>query len=69
MTSAGRGPLAGVRVVEFVGVGPAPFASMILADLGATVISIDRPVAVDLGIITDPTIDVVRRGRPVAGWS
>jgi len=38
-----QGPLAGVRVVEFTGIGPGPFASMLLADLGAEVVSIDRP--------------------------
>lgn len=59
-----RGPLTGVRVVELVGVGPGPFAAMLMADLGADVISIDRSVAVDLGIVGDPTADVVRRGRP-----
>ncbi len=38
----GVGPLAGMRVVEFVGLGPGPFAGMLLADLGATVIRVDR---------------------------
>ncbi|WP_346908606.1 CaiB/BaiF CoA-transferase family protein [uncultured Roseibium sp.] len=41
--SESRGPLAGVRVVEFVGVGPGPFAAMWLADMGAEVVRIDRP--------------------------
>ena len=36
------GPLHGVRVVEFAGIGPAPFAAMLLADLGADVVRIDR---------------------------
>ncbi|ABF12415.1 CaiB/BaiF CoA transferase family protein [Cupriavidus metallidurans] len=39
----GRGPLNGVRVVEFAGLGPAPFACMMLADMGADVVRIDRP--------------------------
>lgn len=39
------GPLAGVRAVELAGVGPAPFAGMVLADLGASVIRVDRPDA------------------------
>ena len=39
------GPLAGVRVVELAGVGPAPFAGMMLADLGASVVRVDRPSA------------------------
>lgn len=38
-----EGPLAGLRVVEFAGIGPAPFAAMVLADLGADVIRVDRP--------------------------
>jgi alpha-methylacyl-CoA racemase len=37
------GPLAGLRVVEIAGIGPAPFAAMLLADLGAEVLRIDRP--------------------------
>jgi len=39
------GPLTGLRVVEFAGLGPAPFAAMLLADLGADVVRIDRPPA------------------------
>src|SRR5260370_10920142 len=38
-----RGPLAGIRVVELAGIGPAPFCAMMLADQGATVLRIDRP--------------------------
>lgn len=41
----GQGPLAGVRIVEFAGIGPGPFAGMMLADMGAEVIRIDRPGA------------------------
>lgn len=37
------GPLAGLKVVEFVGLGPGPFAAMLLADMGADVLRIDRP--------------------------
>ncbi|GAB3693264.1 CaiB/BaiF CoA-transferase family protein [Actinocorallia lasiicapitis] len=37
------GPLSGVRVIELAGIGPGPFAAMLLADLGAEVIRIDRP--------------------------
>lgn len=39
----GRAPLAGVRIVELAGIGPGPFAGMMLADLGAEVICVDRP--------------------------
>lgn len=44
------GPLAGIKIVEFAGIGPAPLASMLLADMGATVLRIDRPGEADLGI-------------------
>jgi alpha-methylacyl-CoA racemase len=37
------GPLSGVRVVEFAGLGPTPFCGMLLSDLGADVVRIDRP--------------------------
>lgn len=37
------GPLAGVRVIELAGIGPGPFCGMLLADLGAEVIQVDRP--------------------------
>ena len=36
------GPLAGVRIVEFAGIGPGPFACMMLADMGAEVVTLDR---------------------------
>lgn len=41
-SGGGVGPLAGVRVIELAGLGPGPFAAMMLADLGADVIRIDR---------------------------
>ena len=41
----GKGPLAGVRVVEFAGIGPGPFCCMMLADMGAEVLRVDRPGA------------------------
>jgi crotonobetaine/carnitine-CoA ligase len=54
---AGSGPLHGVRVLEFAGLGPAPFCAMLLADLGADVLCIDRP-----GTQYDAS-DVEARGR------
>ncbi|MFE5740052.1 CaiB/BaiF CoA transferase family protein [Streptomyces celluloflavus] len=43
MADSGHGPLSGVRVVELAGIGPGPFAAMLLADLGADVVRVDRP--------------------------
>jgi alpha-methylacyl-CoA racemase len=42
-TGTASGPLSGVRVVEFAGIGPGPFAAMMLSDMGADVVSIVRP--------------------------
>ncbi len=41
------GPLEGVRVVEIVGIGPGPFCAMLLADMGAEVVRVDRPASAD----------------------
>ena len=62
-TSESSGPLHGVRVVELVGIGPGPFAAMLLADLGADVIRVDRPGgnALRLGPAEK---DILGRGRP-----
>ncbi|WP_286930607.1 MULTISPECIES: CaiB/BaiF CoA transferase family protein [Aeromicrobium] len=57
------GPLAGMRVVEIVGIGPGPFAAMLLADLGADVIRIDRPGGNALQV-APPERDVLGRNRP-----
>ena len=58
---SGHGPLAGVRVVELAGIGPGPFAAMLLADLGADVVRVDRPGGPGLGI--DPALDVTGRNK------
>ncbi|MEU4129536.1 CaiB/BaiF CoA transferase family protein [Streptomyces wuyuanensis] len=55
------GPLAGVRVVELAGIGPGPFAAMLLADLGADVVRIDRPGGSGLAI--DPAYDLTNRNK------
>ncbi len=47
MTPASAGPLAGIRIVMLAGAGPAPFAGLLLADLGADVIRVDRPGSAD----------------------
>ena len=61
MTVAGHGPLTGVRVVELAGLGPAPFAAMLLADLGADVVRVDRPGGGDL--VLTPERDVTNRNK------
>ena len=43
MTDGSAPPLAGVRIIELAGIGPGPFAAMLLADMGAEVITVDRP--------------------------
>ncbi|MBD1269841.1 CoA transferase [Aeromicrobium tamlense] len=57
--------MSGVRVVEMVGIGPGPFAAMLLADLGADVIRIDRPGGNALQV-APPERDILGRNRPSA---
>lgn len=59
--TGGHGPLTGVRVVELAGIGPGPFAAMLLADLGADVVRVDRPGGSALGI--DPGHDITNRNK------
>ncbi|HWI33454.1 MAG TPA: CaiB/BaiF CoA-transferase family protein, partial [Lapillicoccus sp.] len=54
------GPLAGVRVVEMAGIGPGPFSVMLLADMGASVVRVDRLGPADADHLVNP---VVERGR------
>ncbi|MFI6105336.1 CaiB/BaiF CoA transferase family protein [Streptomyces sp. NPDC051310] len=61
MAGTGNGPLAGVRVVELAGIGPGPFAAMLLADLGADVVRVDRPGGAGLAI--DPAYDLTNRNK------
>ena len=55
------GPLAGVRVVELAGIGPSPYACMLLADLGADVLRLERG---DPDAAPEPTWDLLNRSRP-----
>ncbi|MFJ1752822.1 CaiB/BaiF CoA transferase family protein [Kitasatospora sp. NPDC088134] len=55
------GPLAGVRVLELAGIGPGPFAAMLLADLGADVVRVDRPGGQTLG--PAPEQDLTNRNK------
>ena len=61
------GPLQGIRVIELQGIGPGPFCGMMLSDMGAEVIRIDRAGNVS-GVASDgPPIDVLARGRSSIG--
>jgi alpha-methylacyl-CoA racemase len=57
------GPLSGIRVLEFEAIGPAPFAGMLLADMGADVLVVDRPESSDLGLTRERWYDVMMRGK------
>ena len=62
------GPLEGLKIVEMVGIGPAPFCAMLLADMGAEVLRIDRPRRAESGgasnVLPDQArFDVTARGR------
>jgi crotonobetainyl-CoA:carnitine CoA-transferase CaiB-like acyl-CoA transferase len=57
------GPLQGLKVVELAGIGPGPMCAMLLADLGATVIRIDRKHPIDLGTPRPLPFNLVLRNR------
>ena len=57
-SDAATGPLVGIRVVEIASQGPGPFAAMLLSDMGADVVRIDRPDAQP-----GSSIDLTSRGR------
>ena len=61
------GPLKGIRVVEIAGIGPGPFAAMMLADLGADVVRIDRADRVRDETPHTPHPDLLNRGRRSVG--
>src|SRR5258705_11452286 len=57
------GPLAGMKILEFEAIGPAPFAGMLLADMGADVLLVDRPGDSGLGLKRARSQDVMLRGK------
>ncbi len=61
------GPLSGVRIIELAGIGPGPFCAMMLADMGADVIRVDRAGAVRGGDPNVPPANVMDRGRRSIG--
>jgi alpha-methylacyl-CoA racemase len=61
------GPLAGTRVIEIAGIGPGPFCAMMLSDMGADVIRVERAQNVRGGDPGSPPADVLMRGRRSIG--
>jgi alpha-methylacyl-CoA racemase len=61
------GPLSGIKVIELAGIGPGPFCAMMLADMGADVIRVDRAQSVVGGDPATPPADVLNRGRRSIG--
>ena len=57
------GPLAGIKVVEIAGIGPGPFCAMMLSDMGAEVLRVDRTAKADIGFAGDPRKSLLNRGR------
>ena len=58
------GPLHGLKIIELAGIGPGPMCAMLLADLGATVLRIDRKEPSALGVPRPPKFDLLLRNRP-----
>lgn len=60
-------PLAGVRILEFDGLGPVTFAGMVLADLGAEVLRLSRGAGAGAPVFSDVGGEMLHRGRPAVG--
>src|SRR3982751_4147990 len=61
------GPLSGYRIIEIAGIGPGPFAAMLLSDMGAEVVRVDRAGSVMGGDPDRPPFDPLARGRRSIG--
>lgn len=61
--TARQGPLKGIRVVEIAGIGPGPVCGMLLADMGADVLLVERDVQSDTGIARPRRFEVAHRGK------
>lgn len=57
------GPLAGYKVIELAGIGPGPLCAMLLSDMGAEVVRVDRVTPGGLGVAMPPKFDLLNRGR------
>ena len=58
------GPLSGVRIVELAGIGPSPMCAMLLADMGADIVRVDRTEDAKLGMLLNPRVELRNRSRP-----
>ncbi|MDP1670777.1 MAG: CoA transferase, partial [Alphaproteobacteria bacterium] len=58
------GPLAGVKIVELAGIGPGPMCAMLLADMGADIVRVDRTEDAKLGMGHNPKGELRNRSRP-----
>ena len=63
MSNSSRGPLSGYKIIEIAGIGPGPFAAMMLSDMGAEVIRVERVQAVRDTQSSNANWDVMQRGR------
>jgi alpha-methylacyl-CoA racemase len=61
------GPLKGFKIIEIAGIGPGQLAGMLLADMGASLVRIDRPFDADIDFDMDPRFDILNRSRPIIG--
>ena len=61
------GPLSGVKIVELAGIGPAPFSGMLLSDMGADIIRVDRAQQVNPAVFDKPNREPMYRGRRSIG--
>src|ERR1700710_2982869 len=61
------GPLQGVKIVELAGIGPGPFAGMLLSDMGADIIRVDRSAQVNPATFDKPNLEPLYRGRRSIG--
>ena len=61
------GPLQGVKIVELAGIGPGPFAGMLLSDMGADIVRVDRAQQVNPGVFDKPNLEPMYRGRRSIG--
>ena len=61
------GPLAGIKIVELAGIGPGPFAGMMLSDMGADIIRVDRAQQVNPSTFDKTNLEPLYRGRRSIG--